>query len=261
MIDPDAGDAVPAGGGATSTEDAAPAVRLCPYLLTETGWRAPTPTGEHRCTAVEPPARLASEKQARLCLVAEHSDCATYLAARVARAASGVPGGTTRRPIARTAPIVVERSRALLPVDLDAGARRWGQAGLVVLMLVALVAVVVARSGAGSSPGAVDGVGGSPAATGPAAPSSSSEATPSDEATPGSPAATPASPAPGATPTPGAVESAGPSPSAGGTYTVRRGDTLSAIAVRFGTTVAALQRANGITDPSLLRVGQVLRIP
>jgi LysM repeat protein len=45
------------------------------------------------------------------------------------------------------------------------------------------------------------------------------------------------------------------------TYTVQAGDTLSAIAVRFGVTVAALAQANGISDPTLIRVGQVLIIP
>lgn len=45
-----------------------------------------------------------------------------------------------------------------------------------------------------------------------------------------------------------------------GTHRVVAGDTLSAIARRYGTTVAALREANGITG-STIRVGQVLRIP
>jgi LysM repeat protein len=56
------------------------------------------------------------------------------------------------------------------------------------------------------------------------------------------------------------VASADPSTS-GATYKVRSGDTLSAIAARFGTTVRALVDLNGITDPSRLRVGQVLKLP
>jgi len=43
-------------------------------------------------------------------------------------------------------------------------------------------------------------------------------------------------------------------------YTVKRGDTLSAIARRHNTTVAGLRRANGISG-DLIRPGQVLRIP
>ncbi len=45
------------------------------------------------------------------------------------------------------------------------------------------------------------------------------------------------------------------------TYTVVAGDTLSEIAVRFGTTVAKLCELNGITNPDLIRVGQVLILP
>ena len=45
------------------------------------------------------------------------------------------------------------------------------------------------------------------------------------------------------------------------TYTVVAGDTLSRIALRYGTTVAALAQANGIANPNLIFVGQVLKIP
>jgi LysM repeat protein len=45
------------------------------------------------------------------------------------------------------------------------------------------------------------------------------------------------------------------------TYVVRRGDTLSAIARRFRTTVADLARANGITNPNRIFRGQVLIVP
>ncbi len=44
-------------------------------------------------------------------------------------------------------------------------------------------------------------------------------------------------------------------------YTVRPGESLFRIAVRFGTTVRALAEANGITNPSLIYAGQKLRIP
>jgi len=44
------------------------------------------------------------------------------------------------------------------------------------------------------------------------------------------------------------------------TYTVQRGDNLTQIAARFGMTVAAISRLNGIANPSQIYVGQVLRL-
>ncbi|MCX6031510.1 MAG: LysM peptidoglycan-binding domain-containing protein [Chloroflexi bacterium] len=47
----------------------------------------------------------------------------------------------------------------------------------------------------------------------------------------------------------------------GGAYEVRPGDTLSAIAGQFGTTVETLTRLNGLRNPNYIRVGQVLCLP
>jgi nucleoid-associated protein YgaU len=44
-------------------------------------------------------------------------------------------------------------------------------------------------------------------------------------------------------------------------YVVQRGDTLAAIAIRFGTTVDAIVTLNELTDPNAIEVGQELRIP
>ncbi len=44
-------------------------------------------------------------------------------------------------------------------------------------------------------------------------------------------------------------------------YEIQPGDTLATIAEQFGTTTAAIQRLNGIADPSILQVGDILRIP
>ncbi|HHE72378.1 MAG TPA: LysM peptidoglycan-binding domain-containing protein [Chloroflexi bacterium] len=48
---------------------------------------------------------------------------------------------------------------------------------------------------------------------------------------------------------------------AGTTYVVQPGDNLFRIGLRYGVTVAQLARANNITNPALIYVGQVLTIP
>lgn len=51
--------------------------------------------------------------------------------------------------------------------------------------------------------------------------------------------------------------------SAGGdvSYTVVSGDTLTAIASRYGTTYKVLAEYNGITDPNKITVGHIIKIP
>lgn len=45
-----------------------------------------------------------------------------------------------------------------------------------------------------------------------------------------------------------------------GTHIVRSGETLSSIAARYRTTVAALVKANGLADPNFIVAGQRLRV-
>lgn len=68
------------------------------------------------------------------------------------------------------------------------------------------------------------------------------------------PTATPTTP-PNTTPTPTSP------PTGSQVYIVQRGDTLSAIARRFNTTVSAIAQANGISNINLIYVGQRLTIP
>jgi LysM repeat protein len=70
-----------------------------------------------------------------------------------------------------------------------------------------------------------------------------------------------------ATPSPTAAQTSTPRPSPAATakptrrvYVVEAGDTLDAIAVRYGTTIEALMAANGLGS-DLINVGQVLVIP
>lgn len=102
--------------------------------------------------------------------------------------------------------------------------------------LVAVLALVLAGCG---------GSGASPSASA-AAPSSS--AAPVEASAP--PIATPA-PTPAPTPAAGTI-----------TYTVKKGDTLYAIAEKYKVTVKAIEAANpDLKDPNFIKIGQKLVIP
>lgn len=65
----------------------------------------------------------------------------------------------------------------------------------------------------------------------------------------------------GNTPAPAPAPAPAPSPGSSTTYTIQRGDTLSAIARRYGVTVAALRQSNNIANVNRIYVGQRLQIP
>jgi hypothetical protein len=232
-------------------------------LSVDGSWRASTVAREHRCTAVSPPAVLAAEKQRRLCLVTDHVDCATYIAAQSARetAADAMVGRGPQRPMPRTSPIVLDHGRfgVTLPGMPDRGV---GQGGLVALMAVAFGALAVGRL-----------TGGGPDVT-PAGGAGAGSARPSAIGTPAAattrPSTSEASPAsgPGRTlvpsdvePTPGTPQTTPVASTSGSTYKVKSGDTLSGIAADHGTTWQVIAQLNKITDPSKLHVGQVLLLP
>jgi LysM repeat protein len=249
--------ATPAG----AVPDASPFLRGCPFLLSEMGgWRLDMPSRDHRCAAFSPPAPLAPEKQARLCLTASHLTCATYLAslaAREARLGAAPTARATRWGLARTTTVIQDpggiRTR-VLGVALDR--RRWP--AIPALLLVATLFVLAISGIRGVLP--ATGVAASPTAPGPTQPP---VVTPTPLPTlPPTGSASPATASPGPTPavTPTAQPTPAPKPTYR-TYVVQSGDTLSGIAARFHTTVTAISRLNHISDPSKLRVGQVLLIP
>ncbi len=85
--------------------------------------------------------------------------------------------------------------------------------------------------------------------------------TPSEAEAPGAvnaQAAAQASPSGAATATPAAAEGA---PPAQGGYTVRAGDTLSALAAQAGVTVGQMAAMNGLDPSGLLLAGTVLKLP
>jgi LysM repeat protein len=214
---------------------------------------------------VDPPGLLSIEKQRRLCLSVDHGACAAFRAAKAGRAAVLAPGldpttvavaDAARRPVARTAAVVLERPRFALPTTRWPLDRALTQVVLVALMVLAFGALAVSRFSSSGDGGAVA----SPSAS----PSASSSPTPRPTQRP-SPSPSPSAPAsglPSASASASAVVSppASPAPSFRATYRVESGDTLVAIAAQFGTTVKAIQDANGLTS-SVLKVGQQLNIP
>ena len=71
---------------------------------------------------------------------------------------------------------------------------------------------------------------------------------------------------PTAEPTAAAPEPTAPPPTSTGgddyvIHKVQRGETVSSIAVKYNTTVRAIVQANNLANPSVIRVGQKLRIP
>lgn len=227
---------------------------LCPYLVAGGGrWRALEPSRDHRCTAVAGADPVPVEIQRRRCLRPEHATCSAYLAARSKDAAAPSPAG--RRHFLASTPVVVERARRGLGTAPGLRSNRMLQGVGVAVVIVAVVAFAVARWPFGStgSTSVLPTLSPTPAATPAVTPLPTPLLTPSPSPT--------AAPTPVATRTPRPSRSPRPTAVASRTYTVKPGDTLSGIAARFGTTVAAIVKLNGIKDPRLIRSGQVLKIP
>lgn len=232
--------------------------RVCP-LLGLTGDRRSVVDGidaAHRCHAEAEPALIERTWQARFCLTQAHPQCERYQQA-MARRGTSVSG---RAPIGDG---LVSTRMILAPEPAWRGmagrARRVGPGRLVAAGAMAAVigagAVAVLATlddGSGLAGGGADG---SP--TGVASPSPRPTRSPRPSPTP---TATP-SPTPTPVPeTPAPTETPAPAPTPR-SYVVQAGDTLAEIAQQFGTTVEAIQAANGIEDPNTIGVGQVLVIP
>ena len=229
---------------------------ICPYLLVASGhWRNAEPSREHVCASEATPVPIDLDTQRRLCF-GDHRSCARYEeAARAYRAQVPL---VPLRPIARTAPVVVDRGRQPLPGPRIGDRRTLGQAALVVAMIAAAGALILARLG-GPSGGTATGSGGPSAAS--ASIVAAASPTPSASPAPSSPASSVGpsqsiQPSPTRTPKP----SASHKPS-GKTYTVKLHDTLGTIATTYGTTVKVLQKLNGMGTSTVIRPGQILKLP
>jgi LysM repeat protein len=159
-------------------------------------------------------------------------------------------------------PVILDHGRFDLRLPAIRTDRGTGQAALVGVLGIALVAILLARPSGNAGAFAPDGspsAGATVAATEVAvAPTVEPSPEVSSTAAPATPQPTPA---PSQAPASAAPATSSEPATSGATYKVKSGDTLSAIAARFRTTTRVLVRLNGITDPSRLKVGQVLKLP
>jgi LysM repeat protein len=233
--------------------------RVC-HLLGLTGDRRSAMDGidaAHRCHSDAVPLPIERQWQARFCLTPAHPQCERYQQA-MARRGTAVLG---RAPIADG---LVSTRMILAPEPPWRGmagrARRAGPGRVVALGAVATVLGAGAIAAIAAADGGLD-LGALSIQTSP-----SPNPTPSPTPTPTPPPATPSpTPLPTATPPPAeapppATVAPTPAPTPR-TYVVQQGDTLGSIAQQFGTTSEAIQAANGIQDPNVITVGQVLVIP
>jgi len=128
---------------------------LCPYLLADGGaWRSARPASEHRCHAVRPPAALTGDQQRRLCLVAAHTACPTYVDARE-RYQQGLLdagvhverlAGRRTTALTRPIPVLLERpSGGPRAPSITGRTRRLAELALVLILLLAAGLVLAAR--------------------------------------------------------------------------------------------------------------------
>lgn len=233
--------------------------RVCP-LLGLTGDRRSVIDGidaAHRCHAELEPLPIERGWQAKFCLTVAHPECERYQQA-VARRGTSV---LARAPIGDG---LVSTRMILAPEPAWRGmagrARGAGRGRLVALG----AAAAIAGAGAIVVIGAMnDGRLGSAVADSSASVAASRTQRPTLTARPSaseSPiaTATPAATPPPDTPVPTATPVPAPTPRS---YVVQDGDSLAVVAQQFGTTVEAIQAANGIEDPNTIVVGDVLTIP
>lgn len=238
--------------------------RICPFLATSDDGRAVVDGYDraHVCRADGGRQPVDRSRQVGYCLSDSHRGCERYVEALARRGPVSWPDPSPDAAIRQTRLVLQPAAaRRTLPVaGLSPRSRRWLVGGAVATIGVAAVA-----SGVVGSLGAVVGSG-SPAATATPSPSTGSSSAPvaAASATP-TPTALP-TPTPTPAPTASAVDTPTPEPTATPapqpqTYIVQPGDTLNGIAIRFGTTVEAIQEANGLGASDVILVGQVLIIP
>jgi hypothetical protein len=241
--------------------------RVCPLLGLHGDARSAIDgvDGAHRCFAEPTPITLDRQQQARVCLSDTYERCDRYLA-HVSRNGGVHPGRSSLAGGLVTTRMVLAPEPAWRGM---AGRARQARSGPPAA--IAAAAAVLGIGAVAFATGVLDPGSGVPTDLLATSPDVSPRATPTARPTPTpSPTASPSpTPIPTPVPEPTIAPTAAPTPvptvaappPTQQTYTVQQGDTLSLIAQRFGTTVQAIQAANGIADPNEIIVGQVLVIP
>jgi len=224
----------------------------CPYIgiVGDAATHYAFPVSAHRCHAGSRPIALDHAKQALDCLTTQHVTCPRY---------HPPPSPTHGLPIAAAGVVVPGRA---LASAARTPPRRWVSKAVLfaVLLLGAIVAGLYIGSVLGQNRGSPT-AGGDPATGATQTPTSVASApgsSPSDRSQP-TPSPT-AAPTP--TPTPESTPTATPKPASTPlVYIVKRGDTLTAIAIRYGVSVASIRSINDIPDPNVIVTGQRIVIP
>ena len=241
----------PAPDARVESTTARPGIVACPFLISAAGpWRSAEPARDHRCSRLTRGTHLDLVHQRRFCLGSGGPGCPHYVTARA-------PGR-----FVSTLPVVVDRGPITATLEKE-GVRRLAAPATVVIVGAALGALLLSR-GPGAPGPTAGGTGGPTLGT--STPSSAASSPPASVEPTQSPAATASlipSSAPTASPIPSSAPGASPTPTTAGarTYTIRPGDTLGAIAAKFGTTTRVLVQLNGIANPGLIRAGEVLKLP
>jgi LysM repeat protein len=240
--------------------------RICPLLALEDDAHTVVDgfDAAHRCHASRHGQPIKRAYQVSTCLQAAHTSCPLFMEAMRARSPldSPSPAAADARLLSTRLILTPDYARGRLVPNPAASARRWAVG--VALATIGALAVASGVTGALGSldvPPAGESVADARRSDSPLVLSASSgpaTATPTPSASSPTRAAQPtSSPRPTPEPTPRST----PRPEQQRTYVVRPGDTLNAIAARFGITAVAIQQANGLGSSDVIVIGQELVIP
>ena len=214
-----------------------PQISICPCLgsADEAGSSQSRPSAQHRCFSDGAPLEVSFRRQTASCLTAGHARCSRFLERWSEEEPEEPRGG---------------RSLGAFDSTLAEGALVLVMAGMIAFALFAIAPrpapVAFARD---AQPPAAEVASGNQGNSATVAASAVTAAT--------------ATPAPTVAPTavPARVPAATPTPSRAKSYLVKAGDTIYSIARANGVAPDALAKANSLSDPKLLKVGQTLKIP